>query len=285
MSAVNRFTFGSTSLSRGLEIVPIIVGLFGIAEMLSSAEEGIGKIYEGTLGKMMPRGKELVRGLWASLRGTLLGLPLGFFPGVSGAMVTFLAYDIEKKISKTPERFGKGAIEGVATVEASNNAVSQTNFIPLFALGIPVGPSMAIILATLMIHGLQPGPMLFIQQKQFVWTVIASMYIGNVMLLILNLPLVGLWAKISTIPYKYLAPAILGLCVVGAYSGRSTMMDVWVALAAGVLGYFMKKKHWPIAPLALGFVLGPMLELSIRQSISSGGRRSSLPALLPSPLL
>jgi putative tricarboxylic transport membrane protein len=271
MSAINRFTFGSTSLSRGLEIVPIIVGLFGIAEMLSSAEEGIGKIYEGTLGKMMPRGKELARGLWASLRGTLLGLPLGFFPGVSGAMVTFLAYDIEKKISKTPEKFGKGAIEGVATVEASNNAVSQTNFIPLLSLGIPVGPSMAIILATLMIHGLQPGPMLFIQQKQFVWTVIASMYIGNVMLLVLNLPLVGLWARISTIPYKYLAPVILGLCVVGAYSGRSTMMDVWIALAAGVLGYFMKKSHWPIAPLALGFVLGPMLELSIRQSIAAGG--------------
>ncbi|HVN98211.1 MAG TPA: tripartite tricarboxylate transporter permease, partial [Syntrophorhabdaceae bacterium] len=271
MSATNRFTFGSTGLSRGLEIAPIIVGLFGIAEMLSGAEEGIGKIYEGTLGKMMPRGKELARGLWASLRGTLLGLPLGFFPGVSGVMVTFLAYDIEKKISKTPERFGHGAIEGVASVEASNNAVAQTNFIPLLSLGIPVGPSMAIILATLMIHGLQPGPLLFVQQKQFVWTVIASMYIGNVMLLVLNLPLVGLWARISTIPYKYLAPAIFGLCVVGAYSGRSTMMDVWIAIGAGVLGYFMKKARWPIAPLALGFVLGPMLELSVRQSVASGG--------------
>jgi len=266
-----RFTFGSMELSRGLEIVPIIVGLFGIGEMLCSAGEGIGKIYEGTLGKMMPRGKELTRGLWASLRGTLLGLPLGYFPGVSGVMVTFLSYDIEKKISKTPEKFGTGMIEGVASVEAANNAGSQTNFIPLLALGIPVGPSMAIILATLLIHGLQPGPMLFIQQKHFVWTVIASMYVGNVMLLVLNLPLVGLWAKISTIPYKYLAPAILGLCIIGAYSGRNTMMDVWIALGAGVLGYFMKKKHWPIAPLALGLVLGPMLELSVRQSIASGG--------------
>jgi putative tricarboxylic transport membrane protein len=271
MSAIPRFTFGSMSLSRGFEIVPIIVGLFGIGEMLSNAGEGIGKIYEGTLGKMMPRGKELARGLWSSLRGTFLGLPLGFFPGVSSVMVTFLAYDIEKKISRSPERFGKGAIEGVGSVEAANNAVAQTNFIPLLSLGIPVGPSTAIILATLLIHGLQPGPLLFIQQKAFVWTIVASMYIGNVMLLILNLPLVGLWARISKIPYKYLAPVILGVCVVGAYSTRSTMMDVWIALAAGVLGYFMKKKNWPIAPLALGMVLGPLVELSIRQAVASGG--------------
>ncbi len=271
MTGVNRFTFGSETLLRGLDMVPIIVGLFGIGEMFSAAGEGRREIYKGVLGKMMPRGIELRRSLWASLRGTLLGIPAGFFPGVSGSMMTFVAYDVEKRISKTPERFGKGAIEGVASVEATNNAVAQTNFVPLLALGIPVGPAMAIVLATLMIHGLQPGPMLFIQQKDFVWTVIASMYLGNFMLLVLNLPLVGLWARISTIPYKFLAPVILALCLVGAYSSRNTMIDVWIALAAGVLGYFMKKKHWPIAPLALGLVLGPILELAIRQAISTGG--------------
>jgi putative tricarboxylic transport membrane protein len=271
VTGVTRFSYGMVGAMRGIDLVPLAIGLFGISEILVSAEAGIGRIYEGKLGKMMPRGKELTKGLWASLRGTILGIPLGVLPGVTPGVVAFLSYDLEKKISKYPERFGTGVIEGVASVEAANNATSQANFIPLMCLGIPTGTSLAIILAALIMYGLKPGPLLFVENKEFVWTVIGSMYIGNVMLLILNLPLVGLWARISTIPYKYLGPGILTICIVGAYAPRNTMFDVWVALAAGILGYIMKKTDWPQAPLMLGFILGPMLELSFRQSLSMGG--------------
>jgi putative tricarboxylic transport membrane protein len=271
VTGVTRFSYGMIGAMRGVDLVPLAIGLFGISEILISAESGIGKIYEGKLGKMMPRGKELTKGLWASLRGTILGIPLGVLPGVTPGIVAFLSYDLEKKISKNPEKFGTGAIEGVACVEAANNATSQANFIPLMCLGIPTGTSLAIILAALIMYGLKPGPLLFVENKEFVWTIIASMYIGNVMLLILNLPLVGLWARISTIPYKYLGPGILTICIIGAYAPRNTMFDVWVALAAGILGYIMKKTDWPQAPLMLGFILGPMLELSFRQSLSMGG--------------
>jgi putative tricarboxylic transport membrane protein len=271
LTGTTRFNFGSTQMMRGLDLVPMVVGLFGIGEILVSAEAGIGKIYEGKLGKMMPRGKELKRGLWASLRGTMIGFWPGVLPGMVPALTSFLAYDVEKKISKHPEKFGTGMIEGVAGPEAANNATAQAGFIPLMTLGIPTGPSMAIILAALMMYGLQPGPVLFQTNKQFIWTVIGSMYIGNVILLILNLPLVGLWARISLIPYKYLAPTILAICVIGAYSPRNAMFDVWIAIGAGVLGYIMRKNHWPLAPLILGFILGSMFELALRQSLSMGG--------------
>ena len=270
-SGAIRFHFGSTNMMRGFELIPFTVGLFGIGEILVSAEAGVAKIYEGKLGRMMPKKVELVKGLKASVRGSILGFPLGLLPGMVPALTSFLAYDLEKRISKYPEKFGKGAIEGVAAPESANNATAQAGFIPLMAFGIPTGPSWAIILAVLMMYGLQPGPVLFQTNKQFIWTVIGSMYIGNIILLILNLPLVGLWARISMIPYKYLAPSILGICIVGAYSPRNTLFDVWVALGAGVLGYIMRKKYWPLAPLILGFILGPMLEQSLRQSLSMGG--------------
>jgi len=271
MTGVGRLTFGTIGLTRGLEIIPVAVGLFGIGEILINAEAGIAKIYEGKLGKMMPRGRDLRKGLVASLRGTILGLPLGVIPGIAPPVASFLAYDLEKKLSKYPERFGTGVIEGVAAPEAANNATAQTGFLPLMAFGIPTSPAMAIILTALMINGLKPGPLLFQEQKLFVWTVIGSMYVGNVILLILNLPLVGLWARISVLPYKYLGPIILGVCVIGAYSSRNTMFDVWVALGAGVVGYLMRKKHWPLGPLILGFVLGPLFEEALRQSLSIGG--------------
>jgi putative tricarboxylic transport membrane protein len=162
-------------------------------------------------------------------------------------------------------------IEGVASPEAANNATAQAGFIPLMAFGIPTTASMAIMLAALILYGVKPGPLLFVTNKDLVWTVIGSMYIGNVMLLILNLPLVGFWARISTIPYKYLAPIILGVCVIGAYSPRNTMFDVWFALGAGVMGYAMRKLNWPVGTLMLGFILGPMIEVSLRQAISMGG--------------
>lgn len=271
LTGAARFNFGSTGMMRGLDLVPIVVGLFGISEVIKSAEEGTAKIYSGKLGKMMPRGQELKRGLLASLRGTVLGFPLGLLPGMNVALTTFMSYDLEKKISKHPEKFGTGMIEGVGGPEACNNATCQAGFIPLTALGIPTSPSWAIILASLMMFGLQPGPVLFTENGKFFWTVVGSMYIGNVMLLVLNLPLVGMWARISTIPYKYLGPIILGVCVVGAYSTRNTMFDVWIALASGVLGYIMRKADWPVAPLILGLILGSMLEQSLRQSLSMGG--------------
>ncbi|MBP1708689.1 MAG: transporter [Deltaproteobacteria bacterium] len=271
VTGLSRFTFGLTGMMRGLDLIPLTIGIFGIGEILVSAEAGIARIYEGKLGKMMPRGEELKKGLRASFRGTLLGFPLGLLPGLSPVVSSFLAYDLEKKLSKYPEKFGTGVIEGVAGPEAANNATAQAGFLPLMIFGIPTNPPMAIILAALMLYGLKPGPVFFVQNKEFVWTVIGSMYIGNVMLLILNLPLVGLWARISTIPYRYLAPIILAICIIGAYSPRNTMFDVWIALGAGVVGYLMRKHHWPPAPLLVGFILGPMLEISLRQSLSIGG--------------
>jgi putative tricarboxylic transport membrane protein len=273
MTGLTRFHFGSTNLMRGFDIVPLTVGLFGIGEILLNLEMGTEKVLnEGAkIGKMMPRGAELRKGIKASLRGSLLGLPLGVLPGMVPALSSFLAYDLEKKVSKYPEEFGKGMIEGIAGPESANNATAQSGFLPLMCLGIPTGPSMAIILAALIMYGLQPGPVLFQNNKPFVWAVIGSMYIGNIMLLILNLPLVGMWARISLIPYKYLAPTILGICVVGAYSPRNTMFDVWVALGAGILGYAMRKRNWPLGPLILGIILGPMFEQSLRQSMSMGG--------------
>jgi len=271
MTGVSRFNFGSTAMMLGFDVVPVVVGLFGIAEVLVNAEMETGRVYEGKLGKMMPRGEELRKGLVACLRGTALGLPLGILPGFAPAVGSFLAYDLEKRISKHPEKFGTGVIEGVAGPEAANNAVAQSGFLPLLSLGIPTHPSPAIILAALIMYGVQPGPTLFQLHKEFAWTVIGSMYIGNVMLLVLNLPLIGLWARISVIPYKYLGPFILGICVIGAYSPRNTMFDVWIALAAGLVGYVMKRADWPVAPIVVGFILGPMLEQALRQSLSIGG--------------
>ncbi len=271
MTGVTRFSYGSIDMMRGFDIVPVVVGLFGIGEVLTNASAGLVRIYDGKLGSMVPKGAELRRGLAASLRGTALGLPLGLLPGMVPAVGSFLAYDLEKRVSKTPEKFGTGVIEGVAAPEAANNAVATSNFLPLLALGIPTVPALAIIMAALMMYGIQPGPMLFTMNKEFAWTVIASMYLGNVILLILNLPLVGLWARLSQIPYKYVGPVVLAICIIGAYSTRNTLFDVWVALGAGVVGYLMRRFDWPLAPVVVGFILGPMIEFALRQSMSIGG--------------
>ncbi len=266
-----RLYFGFTDLMQGLEIIPLTVGLFGIGEILSNAGNHTTKIYEGKLGKMTPRGKDLRAGLIGAFRGTLVGLPLGVLPGFVPAVSSFIAYDVEKRFSKRGDKFGTGVIEGVAAPESANNATAQTGFIPLFAFGIPTSASTAIILAALMIYGLQPGPQLFDNNGLFVWTVIASMFVGNVMLVVLNLPLVGMWARLSQVPYKYLAPFVLAICIIGAYSPRDSMFDVGVAVLFGFIGYLMKKVNWPIAPLILGFLLAPMLEVSMSQSLNMGG--------------
>jgi putative tricarboxylic transport membrane protein len=210
----------------------------------------------------------LKRGLAASARGTALGFPFGLIPGMLPAVTTFLAYDVEKRISKTPERFGKGAIEGVAAPEAANNATAMGGFVPLLSLGIPTGPSLAILLAAFMSFGLTPGPQLFNTNGLLVWTVIASMLIANIMLLVLNLPLVRMWAMISRVPYSALAPIILAVSLVGAFSSRNAMMDVITAVVFGFVGLAMKRAGVPPAPLVLGLLLGPLLEQSLRQSLS-----------------
>jgi putative tricarboxylic transport membrane protein len=182
-------------------------------------------------------------------------------------VTAFVAYDLEKRVSKHPERFGKGAIQGVAASEASNNATSTAGFVPLFSFGLPTAPSMAVLLGGLMMYGLQPGPMLFAQNPQFVWAVIASMYIGNVMLLILNLPLVGMWARIVKVPFYILGPVIVFCAVVGTYSLRFQTFDVWVMLLFGVIGYFMRKLGFPVAPMVLASVLAQMLETALGQAL------------------
>ncbi len=271
LTGTPRLHFGLIGMLRGLELVPVVVGLFGIREILLAAEEGVQNIYRGKLGKMMPRGHDLKQGLWASIRGTVIGFFPGLVPGMIPALTAFMAYDVEKRISKKPERFGRGAIEGVAAPEAANNATSQAGFIPLICFGIPTSATWAIILAALIMQGLQPGPLLFERHAHFIWAIIGSMYVGNVMLLILNLPLVGLWAKLSFVPYKVLGPMVLGLCFIGAYSTRNAMFDVGICMLFGVLGFVMKRLHWPAIALVLGFLLGDPLEQSIRQSLSISG--------------
>lgn len=268
LTGTPRIYFGSLGLMKGFDLVPVLVGLFGIGEILHSAGTGQARIYEGKLGKMMPRGKDLRMGLLSSFRGSVLGFIVGLLPGMGPVMSSFFSYDLEKRISRHPEKFGTGVIEGVAGPEAANNATAQAGFIPMMCFGIPIGPALAVIMAAMMIQGLQPGPLLFTKNKDFVWTLIGSMYIGNIMLLILNLPLVGLWARISLIPYKVLGPIILAICVIGAYSPRNTLFDVWVALGFGGLGYIMRKRNWPLAPLILGFILGDLFEKYLRQSLS-----------------
>jgi putative tricarboxylic transport membrane protein len=274
LTGTQRLNFGSMQLMKGFDIVPVLVGLFGIAEVLFSLEQKISSIYSGKLGSwlsMIPRGAQLMRGLWAAARGTVIGFVLGLLPGMLPALTAYLSYDVEKQISKTPEKFGTGMIEGVAAPEAANNATAMAGFIPLLSLGIPTSPALAIMLGTLMINGLTPGPMLFQTQPLLVWTVIGSMLLANTVLLILNLPLVGLWARISRVPYHVLGPIVLCICVVGAYAPRNTMFDVWVAILFGVVGYVMRRLAMPLAPLVLGFLLGPMFEQALRQSIAMAG--------------
>jgi len=274
LTGTQRLNFGSMELMKGFDIVPVLVGLFGIAEVLTSLQQNIDRIYSGKLGSwlsMIPRGAELTRGLLASLRGTAIGFVLGLLPGMLPALTAYLSYDVEKNLSKTPEQFGTGMIEGVAAPEAANNATAMAGFIPLLSLGIPTSPALAIMLGTLMINGLTPGPMLFQQQGLLVWTVIGSMLIANTVLLVLNLPLVGMWARISRVPYHVLGPIVLAICVVGAYAPRNTLFDVWVAILFGIIGFVMRRLSLPLAPLVLGFLLGPMFEQALRQSIALTG--------------
>lgn len=269
---VERFVFGYSFLYEGLDIVPVIVGLFGVGEVISNIEVQIKRsVYQKHVPNLLPSLKDWKDSIWPIVRGTLLGFFVGLIPGGGGIAATFASYTIEKKISKHPERFGKGAIEGVAAPEAANNACAQANFIPLMTLGIPTNGIMAIIYASLLINGLQPGPMLIKNQPDLFWGVIASMYIGNGMLLILNLPLIGLWVRFLTIRYSLLAPLILFFCILGAYTTKNAVPNLFIMLIFGILGFLIRKFRYEGAPLIIGFVISRLLEGAFIQSLLMSG--------------
>jgi putative tricarboxylic transport membrane protein len=267
LTGAARLTFGFPKLLAGVDFISVIVGLFAISEVMINVEQRITAISQVKIGSWMPTWADMKQCLGTMLRCTGVGFFLGLLPGCAPSVTAFVAYDLEKRVSKHPERFGHGAIEGVAAPEGANNATSTAGFVPLFSFGLPTAPSMAVLLGGLMMYGLQPGPMLFKQNPQFVWAVIASMYIGNVMLLVLNLPLVGMWAKICVIPFYILGPLIIYFSVLGTYSIRFVPLDVWIMLIFGAVGYFMRKLGFPVAPMVLASILAQMLETSLGQSL------------------
>lgn len=267
-SGLPRFHYGASVLYGGVETVTMAMGVFAIAEVLAGIEESRKAVTHHKIEKVFPTVRDIRQTMPAMLRGGIIGFLLGLLPGCNPAVTAFISYDVEKKVSRHPERFGKGALEGVAAPESANNATSSAAFVPLFALGIPASPALAVLMGGLMIYGLQPGPLLFKDRPDFVWTIIGSMYIGNVMLLVLNLPLVGLWARLTRAPFAIMAPVILILCLIGSYSLRNSTFDMGMTLIFGVIGYFIRKYGWPTAPLVLCGILGPILEKSLVNSLA-----------------
>jgi len=266
-----RFTFGSAPLLGGIEFVAVAIGLFGIGEVLVNVEKPLGMLEEKVifprLKELYPSLQDLKRSITAILRGTGIGFGVGLVPGPAPVIATYASYMTEKKVSKHPDEFGKGAIEGVAGPESANNSACQSAFIPLFVLGIPFAPPTAILLGALLIHGVNPGPMLIGQHPQLFWGVIASMYIGNFILLLLNLPFVPFFANILRIPKKILLPLVILFCITGMYTVNNSVFDIWMMLLFGGLGFMMRKWAYEGAPLLLALVLGPKLEVAFRQSL------------------
>lgn len=268
VSGEYRFTFDSIHLMEGIDFAVMAMGLFGISEILLNAENPTKVGQPPKVKGLLPRKEEWPSTLKAVGRGTGIGMILGLIPGANSIIASTFSYILEKKVAKDPSRFGKGAIEGVAGPETANNAHSGAALIPLFSLGLPSSPTMAVILGAFIMHGLTPGPTLFTKNPDFVWGLIASMFIGNVMLLILNLPLVGMWAKIAMVPYKLLFPIILMVIFLGTYSLNGSLWDVGVMIVFGVIGYIMKKLDIPISAMIVTFILGSQLESSMLQSLS-----------------
>lgn len=268
ISGLPRLTFGSGYLLDGIPLVPMVMGLFGISEVLLNLEKTLKvEIYEKDVKNILPSLKDWAASIGAILRGTGIGFFCGLIPGAGPVIASFLSYAVEKKVSKYPEKFGTGVIEGVAGPETANNAAVQAAFIPLFTLGIPVTAASAVLFGAFLVHGIVPGPMLISENPEMFWGVVASMYLGNIMLLILNLPLINLWVRIILIPYAFLFPLILLFCLIGAFSLDFSMADVYFMVIFGVIGYIMKKFNYEGAPLILGFILGPLMERSLRQAL------------------
>ncbi len=268
-----RFSYGVLEVYGGVELIPVVIGLFGISEVLwlLQDQEAVSVLRRKIpLRELWPSGGELRASAGPVTRGSLLGFGLGLLPSGGPFIASFLSYALEKKLSKHPEAFGHGAIEGVAGPESANNSATAGSMVPLLILGIPFNAVTAIMLGALIMQGLQPGPMLMSRNPDFFWGVVASMYIGNAMLLVLNLPLVGLWVKFLDIPAAKQIPMILLFCVVGVYSVNTRLFDLWLMLGAGVLGYVLRRLGYPLAPLVLAFVLGRIMENALRQSLLMG---------------
>lgn len=267
ISGTPRFTFGEPFLLSGLDIVTVAMGLFGLSEILFGMESISKNEKPPKISGLLPRRDEWKPSMKSIGRGSVLGFLIGLIPGTNSVIPAMLSYSLEKKVAKDPSRFGKGAIEGVAGPETANNSYCGAALIPLFTLGIPSSPTIAILLGAFIMHGLTPGPALFQERPDFVWAIIASMFVGNVMLLFINLPMAGIWAKISMVPAKLLYPIILGISVLGAYTVSNSLWDVGVFLVFGLIGYFFKKIEIPMAPIILTFVLGKAMETSLLQAI------------------
>jgi putative tricarboxylic transport membrane protein len=269
MTGYFRFAYGLVELGDGVGVVPVAVGLFGLAEILSTA--GLAQppeVLRPTLRELLPSRQEWRESGLPILRGTFLGFLVGIIPGSAHVISSFVSYAVERKLSRRPDGFGHGAVAGVAGPESANNSATSGAFVPMLALGVPSGPIPAVMLAAMMVHGVSPGPMVISQQPALFWGFIASMYVGNVVLLILNLPLVGLFVNVLRIPYPLLYPSILTFCILGVYAVNSSVVDVWIMLVMGAVGYFLKKFQFETAPVVLGLVLAPTLEMSLRQSLA-----------------
>jgi putative tricarboxylic transport membrane protein len=267
-SGVLRFTFDVPELSDGIGFVVVAMGMFGTAEIIANLElKDKREVFTAKVGRMMPTKEDFRRAWPAVLRGTALGSFLGILPGGGALLSSFGAYTVEKKISKHPEQFGKGAIEGVAGPEAANNAGAQTSFIPMLTLGIPGNAVMALMIGALMIQGIAPGPQVMNEKPQLFWGLIASMWVGNLMLVVLNLPLIGMWIKLLTVPYRYLYPAILVFMSIGVFSLSNNPFDVLIMAIFGLLGYICVKLECEPAPMILGFILGPLMEENLRRAM------------------
>lgn len=263
-----RFAFNIPELFDGVGLVPLVMGLFGISEVFLNLEKIIQvRVLSGRITHLFPNLKDWIDSKWAILRGTILGFFLGILPGGGVVLASFVSYATEKRCSKTPEKFGHGAIEGVAGPETANNAAAGGAFVPLLSMGIPSNVIMAILLGALMIHGIAPGPMLLENHPDLFWGVITSMYVGNAMLLVLNLPLIGLWVRVLRVPYAILFPLILLFCLVGSYVLNNSIVDVILMLLFGTVGYLMRKFEYEPAPLVMAFVLCPLLEQALRHSL------------------
>ena len=268
-SGIRRFTFGFQGLADGIEFVALSMAIYGIAEIAYKLEgkQEWGAEVSQAIGRVWPAWSDIIHCVPAILRGTGLGSILGVLPGGGALLASFAAYTLEKKVARTPRAFGKGDIRGVAAPEAANNAGAQTSFVPMLTLGIPSNPTMAMMIGALMIHGIAPGPRVMIERPELFWGVIASMWLGNLMLVILNLPLVGVWVRLLRIPYRLLFPAILAFCCIGAYVINSNAFDLFVMGFFAVFGYVCLKLDCEPAPLILGFVLGPMMEENLRRAL------------------
>ena len=277
-----RYTFGQPLLAQGIDFLPVAMGLFGISEVLVTAEEppehAASKV---RFRELWPTLVEWKRSFWPMIRGSFIGFFVGLIPGPSPVISTMVSYSVERKLDKHGE-FGKGAIEGVAGPEAANNAAVGGAYVPLMALGIPFTPAMAVVMAVLLIHGINPGPLLMSEKPDLFWGVIASMYIGNFMLLIFNLPLVGVFANIIRTPLYLLMPVVLLLCLVGVYSVNNSVLDIWLMTGFGLLGYLLRRLKYDLAPLVLALVLGPMMERSFREAMMIS--RGDLAVFLTRPI-